>query len=58
VLDIAELNKPAHTWCQHCRPGKGGCSIYADRPPVCHGFACMWLLDASWPEHWFPQRAW
>ena len=57
VLEIAELNKPAHTWCRHCRPGKGGCSIYADRPPVCRGFACMWLLDASWPEHWFPQRA-
>ena len=57
MLEIAELNKPAHTWCQHCRPGKGGCSIYADRPPVCRGFSCGWLLDASCPEHWFPKRA-
>ena len=57
VLDIAELNKPAHTWCRHCRPGKGGCSIYADRPPVCRRFACVWLLDANCPEHWFPKRA-
>ena len=58
VLEIVELNKPAHKWCRHFRPsGKGGCSIYADRPQVCRGFACQWLLDASWPEHWFPQRA-
>ena len=57
VFEIAELNKPAHTWCQHCRPGKGGCSIYDDRPPVCRGFKCMWLRDASCPDHWFPRRA-
>jgi hypothetical protein len=57
VLDIDELNKPTHAWCQHCRPGKGGCSIYADRPPVCRDFACKWLTDASLPEHWFPKRA-
>lgn len=57
VLEVVELKKPAHTWCQHCRPGKGGCSIYADRPPICRSFACGWLIDTSWPEHWFPQRA-
>ena len=57
VLEITELAKPAHTWCRHCRPGKGGCSIYAARPPVCRGFACLWRLDANCPEHWFPQRA-
>jgi hypothetical protein len=57
VLEIAELDKAAHTWCSHCRPGRGGCSIYTDRPPVCRNFTCAWLLEANCPEHWFPQRA-
>ena len=32
LLAIAELNKPIDTWCPHARPGRGGCSIYPDRP--------------------------
>jgi len=56
VLDIDELNKPANTWCQHCRPGNGGCDIYADRPPVCRGFVCQWLRDGSVLDYGFPSR--
>jgi hypothetical protein len=48
--------KPADTWCQHCRPGRGGCSIYADRPSVCRGFACEWLISDI-PDLWNPQHS-
>src|SRR6516165_9574581 len=27
LLPIRELNKPIDTWCPHCRPGHGGCTI-------------------------------
>src|SRR5499433_549733 len=32
ILHVRELDKPAHQWCEHCRPGRGGCSIYDRRP--------------------------
>src|SRR5262245_34979797 len=54
LLNIDELNKPANTWCQHCRPGKGGCSIYADRPPDCRTFACGWLTHPEFGDIWKP----
>ena len=58
LLPIAEpeLNKPANRWCQHCRPAKGGCSIHDDRPPICRGFACMWLVCPLGDE-WRPTRS-
>ena len=31
-------------WCGHCEPGRG-CGIYADRPPICVEFECLWLLS-------------
>jgi hypothetical protein len=45
---IAALEKPIDTWCMHCRPGNGGCSIYADRPPACRMFNCGWLKPHIW----------
>ncbi|MEK7435432.1 MAG: hypothetical protein AAB150_00950 [Pseudomonadota bacterium] len=42
VLKIEELNKPAHTWCAHCRIGSG-CGIYATRPESCRVYECVWL---------------
>ena len=52
---IAELNKSIDTWCQHARPGNGGCSIYPDRPTSCRGFVCGWLSDElKVGEEWFP----
>jgi|SRR5215211_1393829 len=56
-IDDAELTKPADTWCRHCRPGNGGCSIYASRPATCAGFACQWLMDPGATDEWYPLRS-
>jgi hypothetical protein len=54
---VAELNKPIDTWCLHCRPGRGGCTIYAERPQSCRGFVCGWLADEfGLGDEWFPGR--
>jgi len=57
VLHIPELNKPVNQWCPHCRPGKGGCSIYADRPDVCRVYQCGWLSTDKLPESWYPAKS-
>ena len=56
-IETPELSKPANSWCRHCRPGHGGCSIYATRPPVCRAFGCAWLVNEKVADYWFPQRA-
>ena len=52
-----DVSKPADEWCKHCRPGCGGCSIYPNRPKICRGFACNWLIDISVPEYWRPTES-
>ncbi len=42
MLKIEELNKPAHSWCAHCKIGSG-CGIYAARPESCRIYECVWL---------------
>ena len=54
---IEALDKPADTWCRHCDPGGQRCRIYADRPPVCRKFVCVWLVNPSFSEAWYPLRA-
>lgn len=54
LLHIIELNKPSNQWCEHCRPGKGGCSIYETRPNICRSFACGWLMSATVGPEWYP----
>jgi uncharacterized protein len=53
--------RPGWTWCRHCRPGKGGCSIYDQRPQACRSFVCGWIsggLDSVLdPERWHPAKA-
>ena len=45
VFAIAEMpEKKAGDWCQHCAVGKG-CKVYAERPPTCVQFECLWLLS-------------
>lgn len=56
-------------WCPHCvyskksgatpaqQGGKGGCTIYADRPQRCRDFSCQWLKDMRFGDHWFPAHA-
>lgn len=41
LLGVEELKKPAFQWCQHCAVGKG-CRIYADRPPTCAEYECLY----------------
>jgi uncharacterized protein len=53
---VRELNKPIDTWCKHACPGKGGCSIYPQRPHTCQKFMCGWLEGVVGDE-WFPGRA-
>jgi hypothetical protein len=54
---VVELNKPIDTWCQHARPGCGGCAIYPDRPFSCRGFICGWLSgELEVGDEWFPAR--
>ncbi len=57
LLPIAALDKPHDRWCAHCRPGAGGCMIYESRPQTCRDFACHWLADASFGDHWAPLKA-
>jgi hypothetical protein len=52
---VPELDKPSNVWCRHCRPGKGGCSIYQERPPVCVSFICLWLRGQLGDEWWPPR---
>jgi hypothetical protein len=56
LLPIEDLSKPANQWCTHCRPGKGGCSIYATRPTGCRDFACVWRRGEL-TDDWFPLKA-
>lgn len=46
---VPELNKPAGSWCKHCKAGKG-CTIYDDRPESCKNFRCVWLTGGLPPE--------
>lgn len=54
LLHVIELDKPANQWCEHCRPGRGGCSIYDTRPHICRNFACGWLMSATVGPEWYP----
>lgn len=56
VMVIAELAKPAGTWCPNCKVGTG-CVIYDERPPSCRGFLCGWLIKAELPDLWRPTKA-
>jgi len=53
-----ELSKPPDTWCAHCRPGHGGCSIYDKRPEGCRKFVCSWLANPElFGDEWYPKRS-
>lgn len=54
LLAIQALDKTAGDWCRHFRKG---CSIYADRPPACRNFECLWLDSEKLDDSWRPDRA-
>jgi hypothetical protein len=56
VTEPAEIAKASRQWCRNFRP-KRGCSIYADRPQMCHAFNCVWLLDPNIGEEWWPAKS-
>lgn len=57
LLHVIELNKPAGQWCQHCKPGHGGCTIHETRPQICRGYYCGWMLTKNVGEEWYPLRS-
>jgi hypothetical protein len=54
LVAVQELQKPAQTWCQHCKIGVG-CNIYDVRPADCRTFYCGWLLDERIGDAWRPR---
>lgn len=56
IMDAGDI-KPRHDWCQHAKPGHGGCGIYQTRPEICRGFHCQWILDSRHPDYWFPAKS-
>lgn len=44
VLNIPELNSPAFSR-PSCMAECGGCGMYDDRPSICRGFECVWLME-------------
>jgi hypothetical protein len=54
LLRIDSLSKPQGTWCPHCKPGKGGCTIYSGRPLECQNFLCFWLTSPDFAQIWHP----
>lgn len=57
VVDPPALVKSAGVWCPHCKPGRGGCTIYATRPQLCATWRCQWLISTDFPDYWFPLRS-
>jgi hypothetical protein len=56
LLHVVELEKPAGVWCDKCRPGAGGCSIYETRPSICRTYACAWLMTTNVGDDWYPLK--
>ena len=54
LAQVDELDKPSGVWCRHCAPGRGGCTIYETRPPVCRNWFCAWILDTRLGPEWYP----
>ena len=56
VYDVPSLEKPAGTWCRHCKPGRG-CGIHETRPQHCRSFYCLWMTQAWLGPEWKPDRS-
>ena len=56
LLRIEAFNKPVGTWCAHCAPGRGGCTIYETRPTECREFFCAWLTSPALGPEWRPNK--
>lgn len=60
AMKVRELDKPANTWCTHCRKGSG-CTIYETRPESCRVYECLWLrsqqMDKPLPAGTRPDKS-
>ena len=56
LIRVDTLAKPPGTWCSHCSPGRGGCTIYDNRPAECEQFYCAWMTSVSLGEEWRPMK--
>ena len=56
VYDVPALDKPAGTWCRHCKPGRG-CGIHETRPDHCRSFHCLWMTQTWLGPEWKPERS-
>lgn len=56
VLGVEAIGKATRQWCAHCGVGKG-CAIYAERPDECRDFNCLYVINETLGEHWFPARS-
>jgi len=56
VYHVAEIDKIAGKWCQHCKPGKG-CGIHDALPEPCADFNCLWRTEETLAAEWKPDRA-
>lgn len=56
VYDVPALEKPAGSWCSHCRPGRG-CGIHETRPDHCRAFHCLWMTQTWLGPEWKPERS-
>lgn len=48
LLEVPALKKPANASCANCEEGVG-CSIWAERPPICRRFRCLWYPNPQLP---------
>lgn len=52
---VCRQEKPPGVACPRLK--ENGCGIYAQRPLICHQFACTWLKCCDWPDPWRPDRS-
>jgi len=50
------MSKPPNTNCQHCTPGRG-CGIYDHRPTQCRTYHCLWLIDPTFDDAFYPAKS-
>ncbi len=56
LIRVEAFAKPAGTWCTHCAPGSGRCTIYDSRPAECRDFYCAWMVSPGLGDDWRPNK--
>src|SRR5258708_16092672 len=56
LIRVDAFAKAPGTWCAHCAPGSGGCTISDSRPPECRDFYCAWVVSPNLADEGRPRR--